>query len=67
MANKVIVVIAFDAEPDNPGMLQQVMETAKPTFEKFPGLQLFGANQETAAAIISFLQDGLPEPEEPKV
>jgi hypothetical protein len=62
---KMIAVIAFDQDPDNPNQLQEVMQTAKPIFEKMPGLKLYAASQETAEAIIGFLTDGLPEPVEP--
>lgn len=61
---KMIAVIAFDQDPDNPNQLQEVMQAAKPVFESMPGLKLYAASQETAEAIIGFLTDGLPEPVE---
>ena len=61
---KMIAVIAFDQDPDNPNQLQEIMHELKPVFETKPGLKLFGASQETAEAIIGFLTDGLPEPVE---
>jgi hypothetical protein len=62
---KIIAVIAFDADENNPNQLQEVMQAAKPVFETMPGLKLYAASQETADAIIGFLTDGLPEPVEP--
>jgi hypothetical protein len=65
MAKKMIAVIAFDVDDDDPGKLQDVMEKAKPIFETEMGLKLYAAIDETAEAIIGFLTDGLPEPVEP--
>lgn len=61
---KMIAVIAFDADENNPNQLQEVMQAAKPVFEDKMGLKLYAASQETAEAIIGFLTDGLPEPVE---
>lgn len=62
---KMLIVAAFEADPDDPAQMQEIMQELKPVLEKKPGLQLYGASQETADAIIGFLQDGLPEPVEP--
>lgn len=64
MSKKMIAVIAFDVDEENPGKLQDVMNLAKPIFKKEPGLKLYAAIDETADAIIGFLTDGLPEPVE---
>lgn len=64
---KMILVVAFDIPDDDRAGFeksQEMLQTIKPMFAEESGVQVYGATKETADAIIGFLVDGLPEPEE---